>query len=152
MVMLAAFAGRMAMRRSQRRAVPDWARWVGTARTLPLRDRFELYRATSQGRAVSRPELAELAQQRCRAATSMIEHNNVNLRSWWRVGLVIVVFICAVLTVVRAVVENHVSSLVQAVLYASLGFLMTPAVQRRSNERALVRLRQAADANAGALP
>jgi Sec-independent protein secretion pathway component TatC len=82
----------------------------------------------------------------------MIEHTNDNLRSWWRVGIVVVLFICAVLTVVRAVVENHVSSLAQAVLYASLGFLMTPAMQRKTNKRALVRLRQAADANAGALP
>ncbi|MEV5544582.1 hypothetical protein AB0L35_00365 [Streptomyces sp. NPDC052309] len=41
-----------------------WTEWCRTAEALPWRDRWELCRATLQGRAVSEPRLAALAVQR----------------------------------------------------------------------------------------
>ncbi|MBZ9642692.1 hypothetical protein [Streptomyces sp. PSKA30] len=41
-----------------------WTEWCRTAKALPWRDRWELYRATLRGRAVSDPRLAAPAVQR----------------------------------------------------------------------------------------
>ncbi|GHB23106.1 hypothetical protein GCM10010377_11280 [Streptomyces viridiviolaceus] len=50
-----------------------WTEWCRTAKALPWRDRWELYRATLRGRAVSDPRLAALAVQRAESCRALID-------------------------------------------------------------------------------
>lgn len=50
-----------------------WAEWCRTAKALPWRDRWELYRATLRGRAVSDPRMAALAVQRARCYHAWVD-------------------------------------------------------------------------------
>jgi hypothetical protein len=137
----------MFIRNLHLKSVPGWAPWASEAGTLSWRDRFEVYRATSWGRAVSRPELAGAARLRCEAAIAAIEHANANAGSKWRLILALVIGLNGVFSLVRAVVENDVLALVLCPLLVGSAILLIPDVQRRLNERSVARLRRSAEAN-----
>ncbi|MFF3878139.1 hypothetical protein [Streptomyces sp. NPDC001978] len=67
-------------------AKSGWDEWYRTAKTLPWRDRWQLYRATARGRAVSDPRLAPLAVQRADRLSALLKVGQRLNPRWLQVG------------------------------------------------------------------
>lgn len=122
--------GRWFYRRARRES--GWNQWRQTAATLPWRDRWRLLWATSSGRAVSDPRLAELAAQRAEAAHGLL--SKAARRQTW---LLRFVGLAQLVVAISALSDGN--SMGWFYLLTGLAFLLVMPVALRFDRRRVAR-------------
>ncbi|WP_409467320.1 hypothetical protein [Streptomyces sp. HC307] len=126
-----------------------WTEWCRTAKALPWRDRWELYRATLRGRAVSDPPLAAPAVQRAERYHAWMDSSirPGSTTRWFGLGFAVLSLLGLCLALIGGAAEWFDYRLGGALVGGALGGLLTYpwyALLRKQAQRCIDANRHAA--------